>query len=136
MKNLKFLQIVLVLALCSCGSCEDEDKLPGTKPEMLIGKWESLQNGGLFFDAHTWLERYEFTETGGFMVKTYYDPIAKVFLDPDTLNYFANWSFSVENETIYFENYRGSRWTLFAKGLTSDSIFLGCNDCIYYKIKE
>jgi hypothetical protein len=136
MKNLKFLQIVLVLMLCPCGSCEEEDKLPGTKPEMLIGKWEGLRSGGLFFDSHTYLERYEFTETGGFMVETYYDPVKKVFLEPDTSNYFANWSYSVMDEMIYFESYRGSRWKLSVCEITPDSVRLGCGYCMYYKIKE
>jgi hypothetical protein len=137
MKTLKFLQILFLFTLCSFSSCEEEkEKLPGTKPEMLIGKWEGLVIGGLFFDSHTYLTRYEFTETGGFVVEWYYDPAEKVFLDPDTFNYFTNWSYSEENEIIYFENYRGSRWKKFAYGLTPDSIYIGCNDCIYYKIKE
>jgi hypothetical protein len=141
MKTLKFLQIVLVAALCSGSSCMDEkEPLPGYKPEILIGKWEGLRSGGLFFDSHTSLERYEFTETGGFMVKKYYDPIEKVFLEPDTFNYFANWSYLKKEEEkkaiIYFEDYGGGRWQLSIYELTPDSVKLGCNDCTYYKIKE
>jgi hypothetical protein len=140
MKKLKFLQILLLFFLCSGSSCEErEDKLPGTKPEMLIGKWEGLQSGGLFFEFHTYLRRYEFTKTGGFVVESYYDPIEKVFLEPDTFNYFANWSYSTDKEgeaIIYFLGYQGKRWGKNIYGLTSDSILLGCKDCIYYKIKE
>jgi hypothetical protein len=118
---------------------EDDDKLPGTKPEMLIGKWEGLRDGGLFFDSHTYLTRYEITETGGFVVERYYDPVEKVFLEPDTINYFANWSYYINEEgqsTIYFISYQGKKWGKHIYGLTSDSILLGCNDCPYYKIKE
>jgi hypothetical protein len=140
MKTLKFLQVLLLFTLCSSSSCEEEkEKLPGTKPEMLIGKWEGLRSGGLFFDSHTWFERYEFTETGGFMVKKYYDSIEKVFLKPDTSHYFANWSYSIDKEgepTIYFENYRGSRWQLSICKLTPDSVRLGCGYCTYYKINN
>jgi hypothetical protein len=142
MKTLKFLQIMLLAALCSGSSCwdEEDDKLPGTKPEILIGKWEGLHRGGLFFDSHTWLERYEFTENGGFMVEQYYDPVENFFLEPDTFSYFANWSYLKEEgekkATIYFENYRGSRWKLSVYELTPDSVKLGCKDCTYYRIKE
>jgi hypothetical protein len=103
---------------------------------MLIGKWEKRGDGGLFFDSHTYLRRYEFTHSGGFMVEINYDPIEKIFLEPDTSNYFRNWSYSEIEETIYFENYRGSRWTKHAYGVTQDSIILGCKDCPYYRIKE
>jgi hypothetical protein len=134
MKTLKFLQIMLLTALCSCSSCiEEEDKLPGTKPEMLIGKWEGLHSGGLFFDSHTWLERYEFTKTGGFMVEQYYDPIEFFFLEPDTSNYFTNWSYSEEEGKIHFVNHYGSRWYQYVLQIAPDSIVLSRGT--YYKIK-
>jgi hypothetical protein len=126
MKNLKFLQLLLLFALCSGSSCiEEEDKLPGTKPEMLIGKWESLHSGGLFFDSHTYLERYEFTETGGMITRQYYNWEEKKFDTPKTLRHFQNWSYSEEEEKIHFVNHSGSRWYQYALQITPDSIVLG-----------
>jgi hypothetical protein len=141
MKTLKFLQILFLFTLCSSSSCEEEkeDKLPGTKPEMLIGKWEGLQWGSINMTMWCFMERYEFTETGGFTVKRKYDSKEKIFLEPDTVDYFTDWSYSKDNEgdpIIFFRNGKGSRWGTSVYELSSDSIILGCHDCIYYKIKE
>jgi hypothetical protein len=143
MKNLKFLQILLLVTLVACTSCEDEDKLPGSKPDMLIGKWECMDTftsgfgwfGG-FTDGYRWTT-YEFQINGGSITERLYYIATNEYKEPST-TYFENWSYSEENETIYFENHRGSRWEKFACDLTPDSIYIGCNDkdCVYYKIKE
>jgi hypothetical protein len=134
MKTLKFLQVLLLFTLCSSNSCEEEkEKLPGTKPEMLIGKWERLGSGGLFFDSHTYLERYEFTETGGVITRQYYDFEEKKFDSPKTLGGFQDWSYSEEEEKIHFVNHHGTRWYQYVLQITPDSIVLGIG--IYHKIK-
>ncbi|MDR2058159.1 MAG: hypothetical protein LBP83_07775 [Dysgonamonadaceae bacterium] len=134
MKNLKLLQIMLLAALCSCSSCiEEEEKLPGTKPEMLIGKWERLGSGGLFFDSHTYRERYEFTEIGGMITRQYYNFEEKKFESPKTLRHFQDWSYSEEEEKIHFVNHYGTRWYQYVLQITPDSIVLGIGT--YHKIK-
>ncbi|KAA6337083.1 hypothetical protein EZS27_014795 [termite gut metagenome] len=133
MKNLKFLQIVLLLTLCSCSACEEEDdKLPGTKPEILIGKWERLGSGGLFFDSHTYWERYEFTETGGMITRQYYNSEEQKFDIPKALGYFQDWSYSEAEEKIHFVNHQGSRWYQYVLQIAPDSIVLGIGT--YHKI--
>jgi hypothetical protein len=126
--------------LWACSSCQDDDdKLSGTKPEILIGKWEKV--GGLHADFFGFLTigkrwtTYEFTKTGGSITQLDYIAEENRYEDP-YIRYFTDWSY--EGETIHFLREKGrsiEKWDIYIYNLTQDSISLGSTDYIYYKIK-
>jgi hypothetical protein len=93
MKQLKFLQIILALTLCAWTSCEEEEKLPGTKPDTLIGKWENVDKlyedwPGLLPIGKRW-RTYEFTKTGGSITEIDYIEDENRYKEP-YIQYFTN----------------------------------------------
>jgi predicted glycosyl hydrolase (DUF1957 family) len=136
---------MIICPLWLYSSCEEEEnKLPGTKPEMLLGKWEKTDTfsegfsslfGAWVIIGHQWIT-YEFTETGGSMTTLKYYIEEDKYEDPFIID-FTDWSY--EGETIYFEKkYRKDRvrhWNLSIREMTPDSIKLGSIYDTYYKVK-
>ena len=142
MKHLLFITLTLCLfSFSSCGDGwkwfdfgDDEVKLTGTKPEILIGKWECYGTGSFIFTTWKYYERYEIRKDGGLIVRQSYDEATQTYLDPTTYH-FSNWLYSEEKELIYF-NYTKTRSdrARSLREITPDSIKIAGS--IYYKIKE
>jgi hypothetical protein len=99
---------------------------------MLLGTWENLRDVG-FILANYIHETYEFTPSGGSIVKMRYFPDEDRYEEYYT-RYFTDWSY--EGETIYFMYKKGrstERWQLSIRELTSESVRFG--GIIYYKVK-
>jgi hypothetical protein len=137
-----YLFIFLLLSpLWVFSSCQDdEDKLPGSKLEILIGKWENV--GNLYADFLGYLKigkrytTYEFTNTGGSITQLDYIAEEDRYEEP-YIRYFTDWSY--EGETIHFLRKKGrstEKWDIYIYNLTQDSIGLGSTDYIYYKISN
>jgi hypothetical protein len=131
----RFVFIFLMLCpLWACSSCQDdEDKLPGTKPEMLIGKWEGLPQISLI-DFRYYFKIYEFTKTGGTIQDMEYFP-SKDRREERFAEYFTDWSYDGES-TIYFLKKKGSqtsKWEKHIYELTPSYIKLGGIYEIYNK---
>jgi hypothetical protein len=93
MKTLKLLQIMLLAVLCSSSSCEEEEKLPGTKPEILLGKWRGEYEASFMAAPTRYLiKTYEFTSGGGSIKTVEYFPNEDRYEDDYTL-YFTDWSY-------------------------------------------
>jgi hypothetical protein len=134
---------MIICSLWLYSSCEEEEnKLPGTKPEMLFGKWENVDTlsdglpwfGSLGIAGYRW-RTYEFTEKGGSLTQLDYIIEEDRYKEP-FIRVFTNWSYN--GETIYFENIDGrneSHWGISIKEMTPDSIKLGSIYNTYYKIK-
>jgi hypothetical protein len=133
----QLLVIFLALSpLLTCSSCQDdEDKLPGTKPEMLLGKWENLTNEGGFIDNYIH-ETYEFTKTGGSIKQMKYFPDEDRYEDYHT-SYFTDWSY--DGKEIYFLKKKGGysdSWSKEVYELTPDFFVLDLGILYtYYKVK-
>ncbi len=141
MKHLLFI-FCMLCPLWACSSCDDnEDKLPGTKPEILLGKWEASYVLYWTATVRNVVETYEFTKSGGINTKvtTYIYPVD--FKPVDTLvSSFNNWSYD-GNELHFFykKNSYSNTWSKAVYDLTQDSLSLGSgpyNCRVYYKINK
>ncbi|MDR2009269.1 MAG: hypothetical protein LBQ22_02155 [Bacteroidales bacterium] len=97
-----YLFIFLLLSpLWVFSSCQDdEDKLPGSKPEILLGKWRAEYEASFMFgQVRHLIETYEFTSGGGSIKTVEYFPDEDCYEDDLTIH-FTDWSYR-ENE-IYF----------------------------------
>ena len=139
MKRFLFI-FLLICPLWLCTSCwkdDDEEKITGTQPEILIGKWERYGTGSFFFDSWKYYERYEIRKDGGLVIWRSYDKATQTYLEPDTTYHFSNWLYSEEKQLIYF-NISSSktrcdrRYSM--RELTSDSVKIAGLE--YYKIEE
>ncbi|KAA6337081.1 hypothetical protein EZS27_014793 [termite gut metagenome] len=138
MKQLLFIFLALS-PLLTCSSCQDdEDKLPGTKPEVLLGKWGNLTNVGAFLDNYIY-ETFEFTKTGGSIKQMKYFPEEDRYEDYHA-SYFTDWSY--DGNYIHFLYKKGgfiNTWSQPVYKLTLEFLSLGTgqNNCtVYYKIQE
>jgi hypothetical protein len=140
MKRFLFL-FLLICPIWGCSSCEDEEnRLPGTKPDILLGKWERNYAATPIFTFETIFcsETYEFTLTGGSLKEVRYFPIEDRYEDYPT-SYFTDWSY--DGKEIYFINERKnghiSNWSQPVYELTSDFFRLGSSGLYtYLKIKN
>ena len=139
----RFLFIFLLIApLLACSSCDDEDKLPGSKPEILLGKWENkdtFTDGLCWFgcfgtDGYIWTT-YEFRADGLSITERKYYFATDEYKEP-IINHIKDWSYSEKEETLYLVNSKGSRWTYSLKIITSDSIQIRGKYSGYYRIQE
>ena len=145
MKRLLF--IFLLICPLWAGSCEDEDKLPGSKPKILLGKWE---RSDIYYEPTSWLgislpaghyrETYEFTPTGASLTKLVYITKDDEYLEPSVITY-ADCSY--DGKDIHFLSKKGrytSRVERDLYSVNSDSLLLGTTKpeycTIYLKIKE
>jgi len=143
----RFLFIFLLIYLlysCSASFVDDESKLPpGTKPEMLFGKWQKYGDlysfiAGLSPAVGYYLETYEFTPEGGSITTLEYIIEEDKYREP-CVTTFSNWCY--DGKCVEFLDKKSkntySRWGKSVDELTSDYIKLGCgeNDCKYYKIE-
>jgi hypothetical protein len=142
MKQLLFIFLSLS-PLWVYSSCEDEDKLPGSKPEILLGKWENLStisDGiGWFgsFTAGYRKEIYEFTEKSGSVIQLD-SLIEDNKYKEHFIRHFTDWSY--DGDEIYFIEKKGkntNRWSKPVSELTSDYFKLGVGGSvdIYFKVK-
>ena len=130
MKRFVFI-FLLICPLWACTSCDDEDKLPGSKPEMLLGTWERSYIAGFPLPLWNMVETYEFTKKGGEIIRLEYFPEEDRY-EVDYTRNFTDWSY--QGETIYFLRKKGSfteRWTLSVEELTDKSALLG--GVLFYK---
>jgi hypothetical protein len=139
-----YLLIFLMLSpLWACSSCQDdEDKLPGTKPAILLGKWENLttvQDGiGWFgsFTAGYRKEIYEFTKKGASL--TYLDSLINDDKYRESyVGHFADWSY--DGEYIHFLEKRGNYSSRTRKPiyeLKENYFTLYSESTYYYKITD
>jgi hypothetical protein len=108
-------------------SCEDEDKLPGSKPEILLGKWENYRDIGWSYVSNYIHEIYEFTPKGGSIKQMKYIPEEDCYEDYYS-DYFTDWSYSENEKTIYFlrkKERRTTRWEISVEELVPDFVRLG-----------
>ncbi len=127
MKHLLFI-FCMLCPLWACSSCDDdEDKLPGTKPEILLGKWETSYDLYWTATVRNVVETYEFTKSGGTntYVTTYTYPVDYKPVDTLVLH-FTNWSYDGKDiHFFYKKNSYSESWIKSIPNLTSDSILLG-----------
>ena len=129
MKRILFI-VLLTCPLWAYTSCEEEIKLPGSKPEILLGTWEGYFHNIWSHRRHI-VETYEFTKTGGCKTQSEYFPEEDRYEVFYTRN-IADWSY--EGETLYFVEKKGNytgRWELSIEELTEHSARLGGS--MYYK---
>ncbi len=139
----RFLLILCILCpLWACSSCDDnDDKLPGSKPEILLGKWETSYDLYWTATVRNVVETYEFTKSGGAItqVTTYTYPVDYKPVDTFVIA-FSNWSY--DKKEIHFfhkKNSYSNTWSQPVYKLTPDSLSLGTgpnNRKIFYKVKE
>ena len=130
-------KLLIFLSLCSLWtytSCED--KLPGSKPEIFFGKWQTSGNiytgfMGPSFVTGTYWETFEFTKKGGSFTRLEYITDENKYRDP-YVDKLADWSFYDEN--LHFMDADGGTWSRDVYKVTQDSLILGTG--IYLKIKE
>jgi len=132
---------LLTCPLWVCTSCwireNDEEKITGTKPEILIGKWELYGSGSFFFDSWKFYQSFEFKKDGGFFVQRSFDYATQTYSEPDTTYRFSNWLYSEKKGVIYYNiNESRTRYDRVQSlnGITMDSITIAGKT--YYKIKE
>jgi hypothetical protein len=136
MKQTLFI-FLMICPLWACSSCQDdEDKLPGSKPEILLGTWENLRDVG-FILANYIHETYEFTPSGGSIKQMKYFPDEDRYEDYHT-SYFTDWSY--DGNRIYFIYKKGgytNPWSRSVKELTSDYFIFdsGGSGSVYTKVK-
>jgi hypothetical protein len=138
MKTLKFLQIMLLAALCSGSSCQEEEKLPGTKPEILLGKWRGEYEASFMAAPTRYLiKTYEFTSGGGSIKTVEYFPSEDRYEDYHT-HYFTDWSY--DGYSLHFIYKKGgytNPWSYDVSELTPDYFILDTGIAkTYYKIVE
>ena len=129
MKRILFI-VLLTCPLWACTSCEEEIKLPGSKPEILLGKWEYAYHSGFPYPGD-YIKTYEFRKKGGLITGLKYVPEEDKYEVYYTIN-ITDWSY--EGKTIYFIEKRGnftSQWELSIEELTEHSARLGGS--MYYK---
>ena len=129
MKRILFI-VLLTCPLWACTSCEEEIKLPGSKPEILLGTWEYAFHSG-FPNQGDYVYTYEFFKKGGLYTESKYFPEEDQYKIYYTRN-ITDWSY--EREMIYFMAKTGNytaRWELSIEELTEQSAQLG--GIMYYK---
>jgi hypothetical protein len=138
MKTYLFL-FLMISPLWACSSCQDdEDKLPGTKPEILLGKWrgEYVVNSFLV-PIRSIIETYEFTSGGGYIKKVNYYHGEDRYEDYHT-HYFTDWSY--DGHTLHFIYKKGgyrNPWSYDVSELTPDYFVLDTGVATtYYKVAD
>jgi hypothetical protein len=97
---------LIVCPLWLYSSCQDdEDKLTGTKPAILLGKWRYEHDSYFFFTpVRHLIETYEFTSRGGTLEVIEYFPEEDKYKDVYT-SYYTDWSY--DGSEIYFIEKKG-----------------------------
>jgi hypothetical protein len=134
MKQLLFI-FLMICPLWACSSCQDdEDKLPGAKPDLLIGEWEHNYsiNPVFTFETVYYSKIYEFTPTGGKIKEREYFPDEDRYGEPYII-YFTDWSY--DGKELYFIEKKGQRirkWSQPVYELTPDFFRLGSSGLYTY----
>jgi len=121
-------KLLIFLSLCSLWtytSCED--KLPGSKPEVFFGKWQTtgdIYTGfmGPQIKTGTYWETFEFTKKGGSVTRLEYIRDEDKYKDP-YIRKLADWSF--DGEDIHLKDTEDFAWTQSVYRITPDSLLLG-----------
>ena len=149
MKHFLFI-FILACPLWACSSCDGwgfgwgdkEEKITGTKPEILLGKWENkdtFSDGLCWFgcfhtDGYIWTT-YEFRLDGLSIIELKYYFETDEYKGPFIDN-IKDWLYSEKEETLYLVNSKGGRWTYSLVIASSDSIQIRGQSGYYYRIKE
>jgi len=121
-------KLLIFLSLCSLWthtSCED--KLPGSKPEIFFGKWQTTGNiytgfMGPSFVIGTYWETFEFTKKGGSFTRLEYITDENKYRDP-YVEKLANWSY--DGKELHFRDKDGGLWGQPVYRITPDTLLLG-----------
>jgi hypothetical protein len=140
MKQLLFIFLSLS-PLWVYSSCEDEDKLPGSKPEILLGKWENVSTVGVglsWFGSYIYGHRktiYEFTENGASVTKL--DSLSEDDKYKEAyMAYFINWSYDGENIHFFEKKGHYSNHSYKLVYELNKNYFILKTESIYYKITD
>ena len=131
---------LLIFPLWVCPSCEEEDgkRPPGTKPEILFGKWQTCQDLYSFLvgpKIGLYWKTYEFTSKGGSITTLEYITKEDEYREPSVI-LFTDWCYDGECIEFLRRESNGTyfRWGIYIEELTPSSIRLGGTR--YYKINE